>query len=123
MSTFIGNPLLAFVQQPGVAAQTLDPTSRYYNLPTATIEINGRKLIYLTRRLLPDPSSFSLLRMHTVGADERLDQAASSELGDPLQFWRICDANGAMRPWDLTEPSGQTLRITLPAGIPGVRNG
>ena len=52
-----------------------------------------------------------------------MDQIAASELGDPLQFWRICDANGAMRPQDLTDTPGRLLRITLPQGVPGVGNG
>ena len=40
-------------------------------------------------------------------------------LGDPEQFWRLCDANGAMRPDELTETVGRRLRITLPEGVPG----
>ena len=50
---------------------------------------------------------------------ERLDNIAAQYLGDPEQFWRICDANGAMRPDELTETVGRRLRITLPEGIPG----
>ena len=37
----------------------------------------------------------------------------------PRQFWRVCDANAAMRPDELTETIGRRLRITLPEGIPG----
>ena len=33
--------------------------------------------------------------------------------------WRICDANGALRPEELTELIGRRLRITLPEGVPG----
>ena len=43
----------------------------------------------------------------------------SSMLGDAEQFWRICDANRAMRPDELTETTGRRLRITLPEDIPG----
>ena len=43
-------------------------------------------------------------------------------LGDPEQFWRVCDANRAMRPDELTETIGRRLRITLPEGIPGAPN-
>ena len=53
---------------------------------------------------------------------ERLDIIAAQHLGDPEQFWRLCDANGAMRPDELTETVGRRLRITLPEGIPGPRN-
>lgn len=53
---------------------------------------------------------------------ERLDQVAAKYLGDPEAFWRIADANGAMRPQALTETAGRRLRITLPEGIPGMPN-
>jgi hypothetical protein len=47
---------------------------------------------------------------------------AAQYLGDPEQFWRICDGNRAMRPDELTETIGRRLRITLPAGITGTPN-
>ena len=52
---------------------------------------------------------------------DRLDNLAARYLGDPEQFWRLCDANGAMRPDELTQTSARRLRITLPEGVPGVR--
>jgi hypothetical protein len=35
-------------------------------------------------------------------------------LGDPEQFWRICDANNAMYPPDLVAEPGQRLRVPVP---------
>jgi hypothetical protein len=46
--------------------------------------------------------------------------ARAPEIGDPELFWRICDANRALRPEALTEEIGRRLRITMPEGIPGV---
>jgi hypothetical protein len=43
-------------------------------------------------------------------------------MGDPLQFWRVADANNAMQPEELTAEIGRKLRITQPEGIPGVSN-
>jgi len=40
-------------------------------------------------------------------------------LGGPELFWRIADANGAMRPEDLVAKVGRQLKITLPQGITG----
>ena len=71
------------------------------------------------RRLVPPPEHFALLQEHAVTEGERLDHIAANYLGDPEQFWRICDANGAMRPDELLEPIGRRLRITLPENIPG----
>ena len=99
------------------------PGSRYHDIEVATVAgPDGRAIAYLRRRFVPQPERFALLREHVVRAGERLDHLAALYLGDPEQFWRICDANGAMRPQELTEAVGRRLRITLPEGIPGVPN-
>ena len=97
------------------------PTSRYAGIDTATIEdADGRVTIFLRRRFVPQPERFALLSEHLVTQDERLDNITALHLDDPEQFWRIADANRAMRPQDLTAPIGRRLRITLPEGIPGM---
>ena len=99
------------------------PTSRYYNAETATLVTrDGRTVIYLRRRFVPPPERFSLLQEHVVVQGDRLDNITARYLGDPEQFWRVCDANRAMRPDELTEEIGWRLRITLPEGIPGMPN-
>jgi hypothetical protein len=98
-------------------------TSRYYNLNTTTLETtDGRTIVFLTRRFLPQPENFSLLQKYVVTEGDRLDNITARFLGDPEQFWRVCDANRAMRPEELTETIGRELRITLPEGIPGATN-
>jgi hypothetical protein len=98
------------------------PTSRYFGLPTATLQTrDGRTVIYLTRRFVPSADQFVLLQLHNVVQGERLDNIAAQYLGDPEAFWRLCDANNAMRPNELTETVGRQLRITLPQGIPAQR--
>ena len=44
---------------------------------------------------------------------------AAQYVGDPQQFWRLCDSNGAMRPEALVSNVGAMLTITLPEGVPG----
>ena len=96
------------------------PTSRYYGLDTVTLQVNGSEpILYLVRRFLPSPDSFALLQTYNVKQGDRLDNLTAQFMDDPLQFWRICDANCAMRPEDLVGTLGRVLRITLPAGIPG----
>lgn len=96
------------------------PSSRYAQTATATFETSpGVTVVYLARRFVPPPENFALLQEHRVSQGERLDQISAVYLGDPEQFWRICDANRAMRPDDLIEV-GSLLRITLPEGVPGV---
>ena len=95
------------------------PTSRYYETPTKALEASdGSNLVYLSRRFVPQASRFATLSTHVVTAGERLDIIAGAELGDPQAFWRLCDANDAMRPDDLTAEIGRRLRITLPEGFP-----
>jgi hypothetical protein len=98
-------------------------TSRYYSLATATITLpDGRVAVYVTRRFLPSPDRFSLLQEYVVVQGDRLDNITARFLKDPEQFWRLSDANGAMRPEGLTESVGRHLRITLPEGLPGMPN-
>ncbi|MCD5341564.1 hypothetical protein LR392_04890 [Arthrobacter sp. AK04] len=101
-------------------AAPFPPTSRYAAIEVAMYEdTEGRRSPYLRRRFIPQPESFALLTEHEVTEGDRLDNITATHLGDPEQFWRIADANRAMRPDDLMEV-GRRLRITLPAGIPGV---
>lgn len=92
-----------------------DHTSRYYQIADATYTTaDGREVAYKRRRFLPPGASLPLLAEVTVAQGERLDLVAFRTLGDPLQFWRIADANDAVNPFDLEEPSGQTLRVPVP---------
>ena len=99
------------------------PNSRYFGLQTAVLESPDHPpVVYLLRRFVPPPERFSLLRLHTVTQGDRLDNLAAQYLGDPEQFWRLCDANRALRPEELAETPGSQIRITLPEGIQGTGN-
>lgn len=99
------------------------PTSRYHHIKMATLEtVDGKELVYLKRRFVPSPDRFAVLQEHAVVEGDRLDNITALYLNDPLQFWRICDANNAMNPPDLTTEIGRRLRITLPEGIPEIPN-
>lgn len=105
-------------------------TSRYYGveigaLETGEFDLSGSPVVilYLKRRMVPQPERFSTLQEHTVAEGERLDNITAHYLGDPEAFWRICDANGVLHPEELTEQVGRRIRITLPEGIPGTPNG
>ena len=92
-----------------------DHTSRYYQIEEATYTApGGREVAYKRRRFLPPGASLQLLAEVTVAQGERLYLVTFRTLGDPLQFWRVADANDAVNPFDLEEPSGQTLRVPVP---------
>lgn len=98
-------------------------TSRYYTTETAElVTTDGKTIVYLRRRRVPQPEEFTTLQEHRVVEGDRLDNITAQNIGDPEQFWRLCDANNAMQPEELTEPVGRTIRITLPEGIPGNAN-
>ena len=111
------------LQGGGLKAPLFPPTSRYSGIATATLEsADGQVTIYVRRRFLPPAERFSLLQEHVVNEGDRLDNITARYFGDSEQFWRVCDANNAMRPDELTETIGRRLRITLPEGVPGVPN-
>ncbi|MDD5735363.1 MAG: hypothetical protein PHQ39_07825 [Methanothrix soehngenii] len=90
------------------------PTSRYYRTETALMKTaEGREVVYLRRRFLPLEMG-QLLTEHVVTQGDRLDNITASYLGDPEQFWRLCDANLAKNPQELTSEIGRRLRIPAP---------
>ncbi len=94
------------------------PNSRYHGVPhRAHATADGTTVVYLARRFVPPPERFVPLQEHAVAEGDRLDNLAARYLGDPELFWRVADANNAMRPEDLTGEVGRRLRITLPEGI------
>lgn len=113
------DPVQAMLAQTSLQTTLFASTSRYYGIATDTVIGNGRAIAYVLRRFVPPPERFQLLQTHTVMQGERLDNITAQYMGDPTLFWRVCDANRAMRPWELTATVGRKLRITLPAGITG----
>jgi hypothetical protein len=90
-------------------------TSRYYGLETALHTLpDGREVAYVRRRFVPPSGGMQLLAEVRVGEGDRLDLVTSRTLGDPLQFWRVADANDAMDPPELVRVPGRLLRIPLP---------
>lgn len=118
------DPVQTFLQNIAATPPAFAPTSRYYGIPTAQlIRADGRTIVYVRRRFLPPPEHCAVLQRVVVAAGDRLDNLAAQHLGDPLQFWRICDANRAMLPEALVAEPGVLLAITLPEGVPGVGDG
>ncbi len=111
--------LQALISGTGTQSSPFGPTSRYAGIEIAKwTRPDGTEAPYLRRRFILPPEAYALLQEHTVVQGERLDLLAARYLGDPEQFWRICDANAALDPASL-EMQGEILRITLPAGVPG----
>jgi len=95
-----------------------EPNSRYYDIETVRMTVGGhespRVIAYKRRRLIPAGETMRTLAEHTVAQGDRLDNLAARYVGDPEQFWRICDANDVLRPEELTEEIGWIIKIGLP---------
>ena len=90
-------------------------TSRYYGIAVATLKTSEEhEVVYLRRRFVPGGESAVVLAEHVVAQGDRLDNVTARYLGDPEQFWRLCDANLAMLPDELTAEPGRRLRVPLP---------
>ncbi len=113
------NALDAILQSSAAGPQQYTPNSRYFGQPTTTLTLpDGTVLSYLTRRFVPQPERFALLKQHVVAQGDRPDGIAAKYFNDPVQWWRLADANRIVKPEALTDTLGQTLRITLPEGVP-----
>lgn len=94
-----------------------DPAGRYDRLPILSHRLpDGGLVLYRERRFLPPATAVPPDgRVATVLQGDRLDTFTARTIGDPLQFWRIADANLAMDPRDLAEPG--TLLLLPETGI------
>ena len=97
-----------------------DELSRYAAVETATLtrldaDGQARMLAYKRRRFVPSTAGQATLVEHRVAAGERLDTITARYFGDPTQFWQVCDANGVLRPAELTAEVGRTITIAMPS--------
>jgi hypothetical protein len=107
-----------FVASGGTSGALTQPNSRYYGLSTASYKRpDGIEVRYLQRRIIPQPDQFSTMRQYVVVQGDRIDTVANTQMGDPLLYWILCDANAASDPDALVAEPGRVLRITLPAGV------
>ncbi len=91
-----------------------ETTSRYAPIDEATIDLpDGRTVSYKRRRFLPHARDLQPLGEEAVRPGDRIDLVATRTVGDPEQFWRICDANDAVDPEAIIEP-GRRLTISGP---------
>jgi hypothetical protein len=93
----------------------VDPDSRYAECKVLGLaDPGGASVAYLSQRFAPPVASLHAPQRVSVGQRDRLDWLATRALGDPLQAWRLCDANAAMNPPDLAQQPGRSLRVPQP---------
>lgn len=94
-----------------------DTTSRYSGIETATVEFpdadgGTREVRYVRRRIIPSADGSTTLVEHAVTQGQRLDHITARYIGDPTQFWRLCDANNVMNAEELEEV-GRVVNIVM----------
>lgn len=100
------------------AAGIFPPESRYHTARVATYESpGGREIRYLRRRFVPPMERFATIDVHLVVEGDRHDLLGHEHLGSSEMSWQICDANGVMKPAELTAHPGRPVRITLPESL------
>lgn len=114
------NPVEQLLQHTGLNNSYFSPGSRYFGVETKSMDLKDfRKVSYVGRRFISQPEAFDLLQEHRIVQNDRMDNIAHQYYGDSEQFWRICDANAAMHPNELTQELGQYIKITMPEGMSG----
>ena len=88
--------------------------SRYEHIPEAEIARRGGGTIrYKRTRFIPETIAGLTYK---VEEGDRPDLAAYRAIGDPEQFWRLCDVNRIRRPADLTAVPGKRIAVPRPGG-------
>lgn len=91
-------------------------TSRYFGVEQTTLETgDGKTVAHLKRRFISAQSGLEIGK-HSVVEGDRPDTVAAKTLGDPEQYWRLCDINRFMHPRDLTDQIGKKIRISFIGG-------
>ncbi len=95
-----------------------ETNSRYYRIQEASLTFKDRgggerKIVYKRRRFIPPVEDTGTLIEHTVTQGERLDNITVRYMGDPTQFWRVCDANLILKPDELTDEIDRLIKIAL----------
>lgn len=89
--------------------------SRYENITEAILTAkDGRTVRYKRMRFIPQGAPPRLFTSVELG--ERPDLLAFRAIGDPEQFWRLCDLNLTRRPVDLTAEPGAAVAVPAPEG-------
>jgi hypothetical protein len=121
----VDSALAAIITAAAGSGGPTNPSSRYYGAQTEPFMLpDGTPVMYLARRIVPQPPTYTAVQSYAVADGDRLDNLAATFLGDPILYWMICDASRAMDPDELTSQPGRTIVIPTASGTPpGARNG
>src|SRR5690242_6159935 len=106
----MNDPLQALRDAAALQTSVFPPNSRYRNVAIAKLtRLDKPPVAYLKRRFIAQADRFAVVQRHAVVEGDRIDNLAAQYLGDPELYWQIADANGAIRPSELTEGVGRRI--------------
>lgn len=92
-----------------------DPDGRYARSEQRSrIGADGRPIVYLARRFLPDPATLTIAGVAAMAPGERIDLFSARVQGVSTAWWRIADARALIDPAELEDPPLQRLKVPLP---------
>ena len=122
---WVDTALATLVKAAAGTGATTNQNSRYYGAAVQTYtRPDGVQVVYLARRIIPQPTVYASVQSYVVVDGDRLDNLAAKYLGDPTLYWMICDANGATDPDSLTAQVGRAILVPIASALPAnARNG
>ena len=94
-------------------------TSRYYHIEDRVYHsAEGHEVVYKARRLIPKDQAGPIINEIATVSGERPDLLANRAMQQPELFWRLCDSDEVMNPFELTARTGRRVRVRMP--MPGV---
>src|ERR1700758_2985327 len=119
------NSLATLIQSAAGTGAPTNTSSRYYGAAIKRYTPpGGTAVVYLARRIVPQPTVYVSVQNYVVVEKDRIDNLSARFLGDPLLFWMICDANMATDPDELPTQKGRSILVPLASAVPaGARNG
>ena len=107
-------------QPVALTATLFPPNSRYHGVDDGRWHgADGATVAYLRRRFVPPPERFALLQEHTVARGRAARPHRRALPRRPGAVLALCDANGAMRPDELTETDRPAAAHHAARGHPG----
>lgn len=112
------DPVQMLIDAGAIPSNPFDEHSRYRKTAIALLPAaaGGAVVPYLRRRFIAQPQDIALAAVVTVGASERPELLAARTLGEPLAYWRLCDANGVFDPNAMTDEPGARVAVPVITG-------
>lgn len=115
----MNDPIQLLIDAGAIPSTPFVAQSRYNGVALGLLQrrADDPGVVYVRRRFIPALNTLTIAARHVVGPLDRPDTLGAAQLGDPLLYWRIADANAVVDPNELTDTLGARVAIPLPQGM------